>query len=897
MSAHLDKLMMQVALIDQVTKPLKGIQNTVTQTADVGRSGWEKMAGGTAGVVAAGFAVQQALMPAIEMDRVLGEVKSLGVIDKDLQQLQQTALNFSVEYGKSAQEVVGAAYDIKSAFGEISGPELSDITKSSAVLAAATKADTATITDYMGTMYGVFKNQANDMGVGIWSKNVAGMTAQSVEMFKTTGKGMSDAFTSVGANATSAGIKMNEQMAILGSLQSTMSGSEAGTKYKAFLAGVGGAQDKLNMKFVDSQGAMLPMMDILDKLKSQFGNTLDVAESDALKKAFGSEEAVSMIKLLMADTNGLAASINTLGNIKGMSKAEEMAGAMTDQWERLEASWFAIRAGAFGLILPSINAIAGSLADGIHVVLGWTQEFPVLTQYIGYFALAVVGSAAVIAAWNLVMGASSLVMTALKAPLLFTKAAVLGLSQSYKAAKWSVWAFNYSMLKQGVYTKNASVLNKVYATSALFMNRALMMASNGIKAFSLVMLKSAAAMLMNPIFWIPAAIVAVGVAVAALITHWDDIMAALNEIYIFRKVGEALMWVAGVFGQVFSAIGTQWDLFVNAIASSALFQNVIAELSWLFARFSGVFSGIATVASGVWSMVGAGIRFVLSPLNVLYTAFKGFFVFLKDGPEAAMAVWQGIPELFTGIWQSLTAGLSSITSGFMLFASSSMGVLMALAQPFVWLGQQVHALIHGFIQGWTSVMAFISDMSPFQLIGDGIDWLIEKINLIPGIDIGAEAPELSSVATRDMGAMNTIMYQPQATARMSQQSLNYGAEHSGLQALPSYQSSVYYQNQLSGQPELPELNGTATYHSQLMGMDTPEMSVNSANAERVSVPISQYLNGGSERKANMSEQLKMLTTAGNTDNSRTQHMGDVYITQEQPFTRDQLSEWNEMDTP
>ena len=75
------------------------------------------------------------------------------------------------------------------------------------------------------------------------------------------------------------------------------------------------------------------------------------------------------------------------------------------------------------------------------------------------------------------------------------------------------------------------------------------------------------------------------------------------------------------------------------------------------------------------------------------------------------------------------------------------------------------------------------------------------------------------------------------------------------------------------------------------------MSVNSAKAERVSAPISQYLNGGSERKANMSEQLKMLTTAGNTDNSRTQHMGDVYITQEQPFTRDQLSEWNEMDAP
>ena len=62
-------------------------------------------------------------------------------------------------------------------------------------------------------------------------------------MFKTTGQQMSDAFTAVGANATSAGIGLSEQMAILGQLQATMSGGEAGTKYKAFLSGVGGSKE------------------------------------------------------------------------------------------------------------------------------------------------------------------------------------------------------------------------------------------------------------------------------------------------------------------------------------------------------------------------------------------------------------------------------------------------------------------------------------------------------------------------------------------------------------------------------------------------------------------------------------------------------------------------------
>lgn len=112
------------------------------------------------------------------------------------------------------------------------------------MLAKATKADAATVTSYVGTMYGIFKNQADAMGKAEWVENLAGQTALAVQMFKTTGQQMSDAFTAVGANATSAGIGLSEQVAILGTLQATMGGAEAGTKYKSFLAGVGTAESQ-----------------------------------------------------------------------------------------------------------------------------------------------------------------------------------------------------------------------------------------------------------------------------------------------------------------------------------------------------------------------------------------------------------------------------------------------------------------------------------------------------------------------------------------------------------------------------------------------------------------------------------------------------------------------------
>ncbi|ELJ8739370.1 phage tail tape measure protein, partial [Vibrio cholerae] len=453
--------------------------------------GMEQAAKGGAGLWATGVAIQNALMPAIEMDRKLGEVKSLGVTDEALKQLQQTALEFASDYGKSATEFVGASYDIQSAIAGLTGEELSQFTKASGVLAAATKADTATITSYMGTMYGIFKNQAEEMGKAAWVEDVAGMTASAVQMFKTTGMEMSSAFTSVGANATAAGIAMSEQMAILGTLQSTMSGSEAGTKYKAFLAGVGGAQDKLNLSFVDAQGKMLPMLDILEKLQGKFGDTLDVAESDELKKAFGSDEAVSLIKLLMADTQGLAANIDSLGQTKGMGKAEQMAAAMTDQSQRLEASWFAIRAAAFSMVLPAFNAVTGSIADGLMWLTSMTSEYPVLTEVLSYAAIGTLSLGGVVASLSLVMGIAKMM-----------------------AGGWAVT----TAVLSGVF--------KVLRISTIAMTAATWLFN--------------AALWANPITWIIAGIVALVAAVGAMIYWWNEIKASFADTTWFKIIAAAI---------------------------------------------------------------------------------------------------------------------------------------------------------------------------------------------------------------------------------------------------------------------------------------------------------------------------------------------------------------------
>ncbi|MCY9835214.1 phage tail tape measure protein [Aeromonas media] len=492
--AWMEKLMMQVALVDQVTKPLQGINSQIDKVSKAGRQGWSNMAMGATTLAAGGMAIQSALGPAIEMDRALGEVASLDVQKDVLGALGREALALSVKYGESATEIVRSSYDIQSAIAGLEGNELPAFTRASTTLAKATKADTATITNYMGTMYGIFEQQAKMMGKANWVEDLAGKTATAVQMFKTTGQGMADAFGAIGANATAAGISMDEQFAVLGQLQATMSGGEAGTKFKSFLAGVGGAQKALGMQFTDSAGNMLPVLTVLDKLKLRYGETLSVAEGDELKKAFGSDEAVAMIKLLMTNTKALSTNINALANTHGMGKAEQMAASMTDQWQRVEQGWFAIRAAAFGVVLPAINAVVGAFADGANDVLRWTHLFPNLTKVVSYAMLAIVGLSMVTGAWMLVAG--------------IAKLATLGLGIA-----WTIIMAPLNLLKAGM---------------ASF--RAIMLAVN-------------IAMYANPIGLIIAGIVLLIGAVAAVIYYWDDLKKTFSDWGVFQLLGKSIDWL------------------------------------------------------------------------------------------------------------------------------------------------------------------------------------------------------------------------------------------------------------------------------------------------------------------------------------------------------------------
>jgi TP901 family phage tail tape measure protein len=599
-------LMFTIGLIDQITKPIAKISQQFNGLASNYQAGTMKMASGIGGIAASGYALQNALMPAIEMDRALGEVKSLGVRQSALKMLTDTSYEYALKYGKSSTEFVKSSYDIQSAIAGLNDADLSAFTLSSNVLAAATKADAATVTDYMGTMYGIFKNDAMKMGEGAWIERLTGMTATAVQVFKTDGKKMADAFGALGASAGLA--PLEEQMAIMGTLQATMQGSESATKYQSFLAGVGKAQKSLNLQFTDANGTMLPIVDILNKIKGKYGDVIDVAEGDALATAFGSQEAVSMVKLLLNDINGLNGSIESLGKVKGMEQAEIMAAAMTDQSERLAQSWYVIRA-AFGTaVLPAFNSFVGWIADMGRDVMAFTQLYPELTKYMGYAAIGLLGLVAAGGLFTLTMGAGQMIMTT-------WGVAAMGVALATKAATFAKNTFTIASIKSASVTaiETAMAWGMVAATKAVTVAMSIASGlskawafSSGILATVFGTLRTAMiafniAALANPLFWIPAAIIAVG----ALIYYWDDLKAAMSD-------WGWLNAITGIFATVWGGVKSIFNDTMNWIIDKL---NMIPGVDIDANISSANIPSVAAIAPIKTSVARGGITQSLSTAN------------------------------------------------------------------------------------------------------------------------------------------------------------------------------------------------------------------------------------------------------------------------------------------
>lgn len=501
-------LMFTVGLIDQITRPIAKISHAFNGLASNYQAGTMQMASGIGGIAASGYALYQALQPALEIDKALGDARGVGVADSALKQITNTAMDFSLQFGKSSVEVINHATKLRGVLGEMPDHVLASATNSSAVLAMAMKTDADTISKYFKTLYGNYGGQANAMGQDKFIAQIAGMTAYAK---KTLGTEMSDLegmIDGMHSLPSTLGVALEEQFAVLATLNKSMGQGDAVTQYTNFLEGVAGAQEKLGVKLTDRKGNLLPMIDVIEKLKPMMKGMSGIQARTFLDDA-GLGDGSLMIINMMKDLDGLKNAIQGFKNVNGLDPALEMAKAMTDQSERLAQSWYVIRAAVGTAILPAFNSFIGKVADAGKEVIWFTNMFPNITRWLGYVAVGFTLAVAAGGLFTVMMGAGKMAMT------------------------------TYSLTVMALTGANALF------TSGLATMRAMLLAVN-------------LAMYANPIGLIVAGIAAAIAVVGALIYYWDDLKATMGEWGWVQAI-------VGIFDTVWGGVKSVFNDTINWI--------------------------------------------------------------------------------------------------------------------------------------------------------------------------------------------------------------------------------------------------------------------------------------------------------------------------------------------
>ena len=608
------KLSLIMNMIDNLTGPMAGVTSSVDGSVSKLQS-----VNQTLGSMAKTGAVMQEMGTQItgavlapveatfETRRAIGELSSLGV--KDLGAVEDAARSFSDQWaGTTKADFIGAAYDIKSGIASLSDEGVAEFTSLAALTAKATKSTAGEMTSLFATGYGIYKSYYDDLTDLEFGGMFSAGIAQSVKQFKTTGSGMAQAIQTLGASATTANVPLEEQLSIMGMLQATMGGAEAGTKYKAFLRSAAKGGEALGLSFMDANNQLLSMPEILDRLRGKFGDTMDAAEKMELQKAFGDTEAVALIDLMYSKTGELQDNIlgmyDALGS--GTGVATEMANAINEtepeRFERLTQRINNVKESIGNALLPTVNDLTGKGEEVLTKVASWIEENQELVKVIMLVVLGIGGFLTIAGTVIAVVSGVGLIITKTVGAFKLLKGGFLLAKGALTPLIGSVWSFT-------------------------------------------------AALLANPVTWIVISIVALIAALVLLYNKCEWFRNAVNAVINFfkEKLGAAFEVVKNIFSGIGNVISSAMG------AAKATVSEKLDTMKTAYESHGGGIRGAAAAAiEGVKGIYSAGYSFIDNLTGGKLTAIKDKFVGVVTN------IASGVREKFEGVKTAFSNGITNI---------------------------------------------------------------------------------------------------------------------------------------------------------------------------------------------------------------------------------------------
>lgn len=594
------KLSLVMNMIDNLSGPMAGIASKVG--ADVTRLDSLSQAFGSA--AKAGAVMQEmgtqivgaALAPVeatFETRRAIGELASLGV--RDLGAVENAARSFSDQWaGTTKADFISAAYDIKSGIASLSDEGVAEFTSLAALTAKATKSTAGEMTSLFATGYGIYKSYYDDLSDLEFGEIFSAGIAESVRAFKTSGSGMAQAIQTLGASATTAQVPLEEQLSVLGMLQATMGGSEAGTKYKAFLRSAAKGGEALGLSFLDANNQLLSMPEILDILRGKFGETMDAAEKMELQKAFGDTEAVALIDLMYSKVGDLEGNILSLYDAMGQGTGvtQKMASAIQEtepeRYERLRQQIHNVTESIGNSLLPTINDAMAKGSEVLTKAGTWIENNQELVRAIMLVVLTLGGFLAVAGTVITVVSGVGLIITRTISGFKLLKAGFLLAKGALTPLIASVWSFT-------------------------------------------------AALLANPVTWIVIGIVALIAALVLLYNKCEWFRDGVNAVLGFLK--EKLLAIPGAVVRLFQSIVTGITTKITAAREAVsngikgVKEIITGAVSWFFESGKKI---VTTFANGIKSAFTGAVDTVKGGLQKIRNLLP--FSDAKEGPLSTLTL-------------------------------------------------------------------------------------------------------------------------------------------------------------------------------------------------------------------------------------------------------------------
>jgi hypothetical protein len=571
------------------------------------------------GVGAAVYGIKKLVNAYGEVSSAQGQISSLGISAEGVDAITKKARDFSNQWSGTTQaEFIAASYDIKSGISSLSDSAVGEFTRIAAMTAGATKSSVDQMTSLFATGYGIYRKQFDQFGGSViegwdalsnserdakFGEYFSAGIASSVQAFKTDGAQMSAAISRLGASATSANVPFAEQLSILGMLQATMSGGEASTKYRAFLTNAAKAGDALNLSFLDANDNLRSMPMILEELRGKYGDTIDAVEEQELKKAFGTDEAIAMIKLLYPEVDTLKTSISGMNESLrgGMDTTDAMAKKILEgpnESLALLSSRVLNMAAALGyLFAPAVMFVADRIGDFAIGLANFSEQFPFLSQVIAFAIVGLVG---------------------LKAASIAGRFAFSYLSDGFVIARKMLLWFSVSNMKANAILAVTKVRAFAAAASVLYMSGMQKAAAAGTAIMTAAQWAFNLAMTANPIGLVVVAIAAFIAIAALLISNWSGVGDFFSGIWEGIKNGVFWAWEMIKVAFSFSPLGLLMDNW----------GPLFGFFSELLGKITGAFSGAMDWIKNV----------ILSPIAAIKDALGSAWDSIFGGDDAGVDI-------------------------------------------------------------------------------------------------------------------------------------------------------------------------------------------------------------------------------------------------------------------